>query len=106
MLWEFSGVIQTPFDSSRHIRELTTVNKTILDYLKENGIPCGGQILLPLEDGESIALMHKLHHLHMSFGPGGCALRIDPVIAHKNKTLIELLLMRGVLNENMNGAGI
>lgn len=66
--------------------------------------------LLPLTEEESVKLLHEAtampgRHIDLAFGPGGVALRWE-----KDTPMpwsVEYLgLLRGVLNENCDGAGI
>jgi hypothetical protein len=61
--------------------------------------------LIEITEKETIALMRKGITIEVDFGPAWMALRWkegQPM----PKTIREIYLMRGTLNENMNGAGI
>jgi hypothetical protein len=61
--------------------------------------------IIPVNAEESVKLIQQIGRVEFVFGTGGCALvwkkgePLSPAIAL-------LGLMRGVTNENMNGAGI
>jgi hypothetical protein len=61
--------------------------------------------LIPLSEGELAVLVCQGHRIECAFGTGGVALiwdREKPIPS----SVRALGLMRGVLNENMDGAGI
>lgn len=67
------------------------------------------QHLIPLVDGELEKLMEASvegrFHIDLAFGTGGCALKWNE--GQEMPKAVELLgFMRGVLNENTDGAGI
>ncbi len=59
----------------------------------------------PVEAGETVKLMHAVGHVHLDFGPGWVALKWKKGTPMPPEVR-QLGLMRGVLNENMYGAGI
>lgn len=63
------------------------------------------EVLVPISEKEAVALLHKGIIIEVAFGTGGMALKYvkgQPL----SPALKELGFMRGVLNENMEGAGI
>lgn len=61
--------------------------------------------LIPLGEGELAELIKTGLHLHCAFGIGGAALIWEPDTPMP-EAVRRLGLIRGVLNQNMEGAGI
>jgi hypothetical protein len=60
---------------------------------------------IPLRDGETEALLSKLGYVELGFGPRGAWLTWEEG-TEMPPAVRELGMMRGVLNENCQGAGI
>lgn len=64
-----------------------------------------GGLLIPISSEEAVALVVRGHYVEAAFGTGGMALKWragEPM----PRTVKVVGLMRGLLNENMHGAGI
>lgn len=62
-------------------------------------------LLIPLKNGEMVEIMKKGHFIDCAFGVGGVSLKYDTALPMSD-AVDHLLMMRGILNENMHGAGI
>jgi hypothetical protein len=71
-------------------------------------IPIESRELIVLEESETVALIYEAgieNPLCLSFGPGWVALK-NPQDRPMSFAVKKLLAMRGISNENTNGAGI
>jgi hypothetical protein len=61
--------------------------------------------LIPVDEGELATLIRDCKFVELAFGVGGCALKWTDGTPMP-EAVERLGLMRGVMNENMDGAGI